>query len=338
MKQCVWLINSLLLLLLHSSLSTENAGTDNHEPQVQLTPSHVISKRFIPNDQSCDPNLPGSCIRGDFIDKSIADCMYEKSLGTCTASGKTGGIISWVVAPDKNDQCKPIKEHKQFTCGSKGTNTRCICSDYKIQFNHCRCQYWTEESIGCKEPSFCTAYYLGGTTSVHHYVCCDNCNDTTPYSTCDRHTYEGGSSSLYCDSCGLATGGGLTKFQFNCGSCDTQSHCEGVCNHTVGLRLPGFCWRWVNCFRGCCVAAVKATKSKQSKLMKRETISIKTVNMSGVEFCGNGVCGVEESTSSCPLDCCHKVNSGCSVEPNHCTPDCCQMESCCLPINKTRYT
>ena len=67
---------------------------------------HRISKRMLPEDQSCDPSR-GTCSKGDFVDKAIADCGYDKTLSTCTASGKTGGIISWVVAPDKDNRCKP---------------------------------------------------------------------------------------------------------------------------------------------------------------------------------------------------------------------------------------
>lgn len=162
------------------------------------------------------------------------------------------GIISWVVTPDKDNRCVPSKG-KRIRCGSPGTNTRCVCSDYKIEPDTCRCQYWTDETPGQHQPAFCTAYYHGGTSDVHQYVCCNNCNDTTP-NTCDGHTYQGGSTNKYCEPCGKATGGGLQKYLFNCGSCDNQAHCEHVCNKRVST-LPGLCWKWADCFKDCCMGA-----------------------------------------------------------------------------------
>lgn len=303
---------------------------------------HLVFKRMLPDSQSCDPSK-GTCFKGDFVDKSIADCKYEKALSTCTASGKTGGIISWVVAPDKNNRCKPIESGKQFSCGAKGTNTRCVCSDYKIKFNECRCQYWTDDTPGSHDPAFCTAYYLAGSTQVHHYACCNNCNNDTSTSAaahqdlCDSHTYEGGSTAEYCDSCGVSTGGGLVKYYFNCGSCQTQTQCEAVCNHTTGLRLPGFCWKWVNCFKGCCVAAMKAMAEKdhqrsRSELKKRYSEADYGVTTS-MEFCGDGHCSESEDHLSCPADCCYLINKDCSNVPSECTSDCCQQDSCCLNKN-----
>lgn len=292
---------------------------------------------MIPTHENCNPlDGPGKCEIGDFVDKSIADCYYDKLLGTCSASGMSGSMISWVVAPDKHDRCKPNKE-KKFQCGAPGTNTRCVCSDHKIEINNCRCQYWTNDYPEEHEPAFCTAYYLGGDSKVHHYACCNNCNDPTSHQSCNKHTYEGGSSSNYCKSCGNATGGGLVKFVFNCGTCDTQSKCESKCNNIFGLKLPGFCWKWVDCFRGCCEATIKATKSQQLEFeaLKRRrfsTISLSSVMDEDFNFCGDGKCSDSESVSSCPSDCCHTVNSNCSNDPHHCTDDCCQSQSCCLSL------
>ena len=318
-------------------------GTSEHK-------QHQISKRMLPDNQSCDPSSRGTCSKGDFVDKALADCSYETTLdlGTCTASGKTGGIISWVVAPDKDNKCKPIVNGKKFTCGAQGTNTRCVCNDYKIELNECRCQYWTEETPGSQDPAFCTAYYLAGDSKVHHYACCNNCKDenitssrpeSSDWKACDSHTYEGGSSSDYCNSCGESTGGGLIKYYFNCGSCEVQTHCEARCNHTTGLRLPGFCWKWVNCFKGCCVATMKAvaqrnrlrsTKHELKKRYNEMDIGEDERVVPAVNFCGDGICSASESRFTCPADCCSLVNSKCSSTPSECTDSCCQMDSCCL--------
>lgn len=203
------------------------------------------------------------------------------------------GIISWVVAPDVENRCVPT-EGKQIRRGDPGTNTRCVCSDYKIKPNQCRCQYWTADTPGEHLPAFCTVYYLGGTSGVHQYACCNNCNDTTP-NTCDGHTYQGGSTIKYCGPCGKVTGGGLVKYLFNCGSCSNQAHCEDVCNKRVGT-LPGLCWKWVDCFKGCCVAMTDA-------LSRISGHSAHALNMMEVEFCGDAQCTGSETPASCPGDC-----------------------------------
>ena len=316
------------------------------------TARHIVTKRMLPDNQSCDP-AKGTCSKGDFLDKSIADCKYDRELSTCTARGKTGGVISWVVAPDKNDRCTPIEKGKRFTCGERGTHTRCVCNDYKIELNECRCQYWTDTTPGSHDPALCTAYYLAGSSHVHHYACCNNCNDTTAainsssgssgavsvplsnWKSCNDYTYEGGSSSGYCNSCGVSTGGGLVKYYFNCGSCLVQSHCEAVCNQITGLRLPGFCWKWVNCFRGCCEATIRGSTDWkylqliQNQLKKGQSESDSRDHLL-VDFCGDSNCSAGEDHSSCPADCCYQINSTCSRYPSVCTDDCCQWPSCCL--------
>ena len=320
-----------VVLLLCIPLLLEGSSTSHHR---------LRHKRMLPENQSCDPEKGGSCAKGDFVDKAIADCGYEAEPGTCTVSGKTGGIISWVVGPDKDDKCGPTEKGKRFVCGARGTNTRCVCNDYKIELNKCRCQYWTEATPGSHDSSFCTAYYLAGDSGVHHFACCNNCHDnaTTGHSRetqdCNAHTYEGGSSSQYCKSCGESTGGGLVKYDFNCGSCSVQTHCEAVCNHITGLRLPGFCWKWVNCFRGCCEAATKKKMAAEddnrlkSELKKRGILNTDA----SLVFCGDGNCSSFEDHHSCPADCCHLVNSKCSSVPSECTDDCCQLDTCCLDI------
>ena len=281
-------------------------------------------KRLVPCDQSCNPTT-GTCRKGDFVDKDIADCEYNCFQGTCTASGQTGGVISWVVEPDANNRCVPILG-KPMRCGDPGTNTRCVCSHHKIEFNQCRCQYWTAATPGENKPAFCTAYYLGGTSGVHHYACCNNCNDPTP-NTCDSLTYQGGSTIDYCDPCGKrnAVGGGLEKYFFNCDCCKTQTACSLKCDTTF-RDLPGFCWRWIDCFKGCCLDAV----AKGLSVNVIESDTNQTIDLGEVEFCGDGVCSFPESPSTCPADCCYQVNSTCTAVPDQCTPACCQMDSCCV--------
>lgn len=292
--------------------------------------NHSRQKRLLPNNQQCNPLSPGSCAKGDFVDPSIADCQYQRTPShpvSCTAQGNTGKFISWVVAPDKNGLCRPkTSAGVKFPCGSEGTNTRCVCSDYKINWNRCRCQYWTRETPGESEPGFCTAHYLGGETGIHHYSCCNNCRDGGSPPTCDGITYEGGSTSSYCGECGKPTGGGLLKWYFNCVNCTIQSQCQSYCNKRVSTA-PGFCWKWVNCFKGCCSSHSSSSSSSSSRLIPS---SLVMAFKEEVGFCGDTVCQSYESPSTCPSDCCYKVNNGtCPAGGVICSPYCCEQENCC---------
>ena len=215
---------------------------------------HDRAKRLLPNNKNCNPTIE-VCQKGDLIDPKVSDCTFTPSSSLSCTAEKSGGIISWVVAPDKNNRCNPKTDDVKFACGSRGSNTRCVCSDYKIKWNECRCQYWTEETPGENDPGFCTAYYLAGSSGVHHYACCNNCigKDATKTSklTCDGVTYQGGSTGSYCGHCGKNLGGGNLKWYFNCHNCTVQSNCEALCNKKVST-LPGFCWKWVDCFKDCC--------------------------------------------------------------------------------------
>ena len=231
-------------------------------------------KRYLPNNQSCNPS-ENSCRKGDFVDTHIADCHFERTSKhplSCTAGGnKTGSIISWIVAPDKNNLCKPVQDGVKFNCGDSGTNTRCVCSDYKVEWNKCRCQYWTDATPGEEAPAFCTAYYLGGSYGVHHYACCNNCNDSFSQNPpCDKTTYEGGSTSDYCGHCGKLTGGGnpKKKWYFNCVNCSVQEYCQTRCNELVST-IAGLCWKWVNCFKGCCTKASRRLSQVQGNYVRR---------------------------------------------------------------------
>ena len=280
-------------------------------------------KRLLPNNQLCDPFTSGSCAKGDFIDTNIADCQYVRTAShpiSCTAQGDTGKFISWVVAPEKNNLCKPKSTNVKFICGAAGTNTRCVCSDYKIKWNSCCCQYWTSSTPGENQPGYCTTHYRGGESSVHHYTCCNNCYGTTS-PTCDKMTYQGGSTESYCGHCGKPTGGGLWKWYFNCVNCTVQSYCESYCNKKVSTR-PGFCWKWADCFKGCCIKASKHNNSLNGK-------DFNLVFDDELGFCGDGVCQGIESPSNCPSDCCYKINNS-TCPAIGCSPSCCQDSKCCL--------
>ena len=242
----------LSFLLLVSSL----AATDSNSSRV---------KRLLSNNKNCNP-VTDVCLKGDLVDPSIADCSFTHSSShpvSCTAEGNNGKVISWVVAPEKYNLCKPKTDNVKFVCGSSGSNTRCVCSDYKIHWNECRCQYWTQETPGERDQGFCTAHYLAGSSGVHHYACCNNCKKGSNVKPiCDGVTYQGGSSASYCGHCGKNLGGGDLKWYFNCGDCPSQLHCQSLCNQKVST-LPGFCWKWVDCFKDCCNNVLNQTTSSK---------------------------------------------------------------------------
>ncbi len=292
------LVYYLLLAIVSSSMSTPtHAGLD-------------LEKRVLPIDENCDP-WRGTCVKGDWLAQSIADCYFDSSIFhpiSCTA--KDDSVIHWVVEPEENGNCLPVSGTR-IHCGDSGTKTRCVCSSTKVPFNQCRCQYWTEETAGESKNAFCTAYYINaGASGVHHYACCNNCND--PISSCDGQTWQGGSSGSYCSTCGTPTGGGVDKYYFNCENCQTQSACANKCEQ---FSSPGSCWKWVDCFAGCC-------RQEAAQFAKREGADT-------TGFCGDGTCEQSsENPDTCPSDCCYMRNSECGI--SGCTPECCQTTTCCL--------
>ena len=273
---------------------------------------HTINKRLLPTNEKCDPDL-GNCRRGDWIAEHIAECEHDSSILDITCDVQHHSLLShlsWIVDVAVGDSCKPVS-HKGtgFVCGTAGTNTRCVCSDYRIFIDECKCQYWPPEDSRASLPSFCTGYYTGGTSGVHHWACCNSCNDPDTNNACAsmNKTWQGGSDESYCGRCGENTGGGLEKYSFSCGSCSDQETCANTCN---GFRsIPGFCWNWLDCFKRCCEDESRAPIS--------------------VSFCGDGICSNNEKSTSCPLDCCYQVNDMCSTALNQCAPECCQSPSCC---------
>ena len=279
---------------------------------------HVINKRVLPINKNCDPNS-GACRKGDWIAENIADCEYDRSLfHPFSCDAQNDAWSSWTVDVAQDDRCKPVSG-KRFTCGAAGTNTRCVCSDTNLAYNPgintCQCQYWPNKDVGAHSPAFCTGYYTGGTSTVHHWACCNNCNDPTS-NTCNSNTWQGGSSGDYCGSCGQNTGGGRVKYYFNCGSCDDQQACSSKCD-SKGYDFPGACWKWLDCFKGCCLASATQPRNKR--------------DVSDITFCGDDVCSGNETPDSCPGDCCYKMNSAnCTSDVSKCTPECCHAPTCCL--------
>lgn len=272
-----------------------------------------LEKRVLPLNENCDPRQE-TCLKGDWLSSSVADCEFDRSFShpiSCTPESDTN--LHWVVEPDENGNCRPVNG-KPILCGSSGTNTRCVCSSPKLPFNHCRCQYWTEVAAGESENAFCTAYYIdAGSTSLHHYACCDNCDD--PNSSCDGQTWHGGSTESYCGTCGTPSGGGVPKYYFNCDDCQTQLTCKNTCNlRSLIATWPGNCWKWVDCFAGCC-------RDMGNQFHQRRQLDT-------IEFCGDGICQQSsENPDVCPSDCCYLKNSTCGT--NGCTPECCQTATCC---------
>ena len=280
---------------------------------------HPINKRVLPTNENCDP--AEVCRKGDWIDRNIADCKYERSLlHFLTCDAQNDHLGSWIVDEAVGDRCKP-SSGKRFTCGASGTSTRCVCSDTNIFYNpgpnKCKCQYWPPEDIGANSPAFCTGYYIGGTSGLHHWACCNNCDDPNSQS-CDGTTWQGGSPNSYCGRCGQNNGGGREKYYFNCGNCDDQNTCLNFCNSKIGgiLTKPGLCWVWLDCFKGCCLRIATQPRNKR--------------DVSELSFCGDTVCSESETPSTCPADCCYQINSDNCTIRNNCTPECCQTSSCCL--------
>lgn len=289
-------------------------------------------KRELPLLLNCDPNA-GTCAKGDLIDERIADCEKDGLIFTCTPINDYT-LSSVVDLPDKNcytcSDCKPVS--RTLRCGAPGTDTRCVCRkvvDYKEVINslanQCRCQYWPEEDVRSKEPSYCTQYDHGGVSKVHFYTCCNNCNDPGDQS-CDGTVYQGGGTTgnEYCSRCGVNSpeGGGRITYRFNCGSCSRQRECEKICDENwFSKTIPGLCPKWSGCFRGCC--------TQNSR--KRDT------GDAIGEFCGDFTCQETENSQTCPIDCCPLQNPT-NCTSSECSPDCCLQPECCGSSSSHTFT
>lgn len=298
---------------------------------VSLSPTSAKNKRELPINYNCDPRF-GTCFKGDLVSENVADCERDAGfLNFFTCDPMNDYFLSSVVdVPDvsKHNVDCVAKSGLPITCGT--ADTRCVCDkavDYKrpqeTVLNQCRCQYWPAVDARANQPSYCTQYDHGGTSDIHFYTCCNNCNDAD--SSCNGRAYQGGGTigDDYCSTCGQNSvqGGGRITYRFNCVSCSQQGMCESICSSKV-LRLtrytPGLCPAWAGCFRGCCL---KATNSRH-KREANETLEVS-------EFCGDFVCQSGEDHTSCPTDCCPEYNPD-ECSPDTCNPDCCFEPHCCI--------
>ena len=243
--------------------------------ELQATVNEV--KRDLPLSTDCDPRKPDSCYKGDLLAEDVADCKRQGHLSRFKMCHPVNDhkFSSVVDLPDVNksgidciaDTSLPV------ICGSPGSDTRCVCDkafDWRrlkeTLFNQCRCQYWPKIDVRKNKPSYCRQFDHGGTSGIHFYTCCNNCNDSLDKS-CNGKDYQGGGSKGdYCGSCGENTpkGSGRETYAFNCVSCEQQSACEKKCNREfLGLTelVPGLCPRWSGCFRRCCVKAEQRLRS-----------------------------------------------------------------------------
>ena len=274
-------------------------------------------KRELPLSFNCNPSINDSCVKGDLIDTSIADCKKDRWYRfNCNPVNNSRYPFSSIVdVPDTSGwnvaDCVPDYD-KPMVCGATN-DTRCVCDSpfdiNRIQFDTCRCQYWPTIDERSNEPSYCTQYDHGGTSGIHFFICCNNCDDDDNF-TCNATTYQGGGSTDdYCGPCGLSSkeGGGRITYRFNCVSCEQQRKCEEYCDKRwFGLTavVPGLCPQWAGCFRKCCIAAA-----------------------SEPEFCGDLECKNCEDSWNCPIDCCPRD------DPQYCQPgstrSCCTQPGCC---------
>ena len=167
--------------------------------------------------------------------------------------------------------CVPVSG-KPVRCGDR--DTRCVCdapldatgiqtneAPRPYFLNSCRCQYWPSIDVRDSQPAVCRQYdhggAPGGVIGSHFYACCNNCND--PDTSCDGDTYQGGGTTdNLCGRCGNRMPSeqhSLHRYTFNCGSCSRQRQCRDHCNkkHPFGKEAPTLCFKWVGCFRDCCL-------------------------------------------------------------------------------------
>jgi len=97
----------------------------------------------------------------------------------------------------------------------------------------------------------CQEYDCGGTSGVHYYTCCNNCEGPGPHPA-DSPEYDGASDGNYCGACGANIGGGCTNGDpYTCGGVAGQTACNTFCNECA-ITFMGACWNWSLCFEYCC--------------------------------------------------------------------------------------
>ena len=163
----------------------------------------------------------------------------------------------------------------------------------------------------------CQSFKWGGTSGVHFYTCCNNCNERD--TSCDRKTYHSASGDLYCDRCGTdnVKGNGQPFHSFSCGGCTGQNKIQEKC--LSGIRriynIPGFCWVFTWCFKDKCKAQFSNGLGFQVMTSDDTSYDLQ---------CNNG-----ETVKDSPVDCCQTVNDQCKFVDGQCPPLCCSEPDCC---------
>ena len=130
-------------------------------------------------------------------------------------------------------------------------------------------------SIECEQrgtedqPGECVSFNRGGVTGLHWYTCCNNLGDPDEHQRyCASFTYQGGlgEKSLsnrirlpaQCGTNGYNAGIGCRRQHgqhaktFKCGGCRGQHLVDTYCLKNFLRAIPGFCWRYTNCFETTC--------------------------------------------------------------------------------------
>lgn len=144
-----------------------------------------------------------------------------------------------------------------------------------------------------------------------YYICCNNCYKRLPSFTphCDGETYQQVSSQAYCNSCGVdkSRTSSLFESEFYCGGCSGQNFVNQTCS-TTWNNVSSTCWAFVSCMKTTCVNMF-------------EELGI-------LSNCGNRYCNIDETSDTCPIDCCFKKSASCTWG-SECLPKCCGEKSCC---------
>lgn len=117
-------------------------------------------------------------------------------------------------------------------------------------------------------PGYCVSFNRGGVTGLHWYTCCNNQGDPQASSPrCSGFTYQGGIGlesmvasrvSIQCGINGSNAGVGCRRtyashgVPFSCGGCRGQTLVDAHCMRNFLRAVPGFCWRYTNCFESTC--------------------------------------------------------------------------------------
>ena len=100
----------------------------------------------------------------------------------------------------------------------------------------CSSSMRVKRRAGDQPPSGqCSTYKWGGTSGLHWYACCNNCE--TIDTSCDGKTYQTASYESYCGTCGIDTTKGNGKYYatYSCGGCQGQDRISTKCQRVGGL-------------------------------------------------------------------------------------------------------